>query len=553
FSNKEELGTRIFKIDEEGFLSTTFFSQRDMEVKSNTSLTNKFNESCDVKDSLLFDKAVAKIKEKASKYSYSGNRGIIPETKTKLFEINNKIDISKSALLNENALKEEAQKLVNDIDNDKKELEDLRKSFAVAGRAEAISIKKQRIEKLNSDRQEETEKINSANAILNGNKITEEQASSLNKCIADLSNTKSKIEIAKSDINSIKAQEKTVEKSHVKNTNISFILFALVFAVLGVVMLFLSGTASKIFSGFLFCFAVVFAVMFFFKGNKKSNENNAISELIKTKQSELQGYLDVEKTYVENIEKFLSNFNASGSYSEKLNSIILSQNIISESKKKIAEIDKEKESLAIDKDVSLSDFSLNAVEIKKKIETVENELNRKSGILSNVKTRISACEVEANSLLEYESIKTELTEKLENSNKDLEILKCTLDFLKEADENLKVNYRAPLEESLNKYLNLITGNKIEAKIDVDLKVSISDNGSDRQADYFSKGYQNLFEICKRFALIDVLFTEEKPFIILDDPFYNLDDEKLKLALDLLKKLQGSYQIMYFVCHESRVV
>ena len=72
-------------------------------------------------------------------------------------------------------------------------------------------------------------------------------------------------------------------------------------------------------------------------------------------------------------------------------------------------------------------------------------------------------------------------------------------------------------------------------------------------DYYSKGYQNLFEICKRFALTDVLFTGEKPFIILDDPFYNLDDEKLKNALELIQKLSNEYQIVYFICHESRRV
>ena len=46
----------------------------------------------------------------------------------------------------------------------------------------------------------------------------------------------------------------------------------------------------------------------------------------------------------------------------------------------------------------------------------------------------------------------------------------------------------------------------------------------------------MFEICKRFALTDVLFAEEKPFMILDDPFYNLDDEKVKNSLELVEKL-----------------
>ena len=49
----------------------------------------------------------------------------------------------------------------------------------------------------------------------------------------------------------------------------------------------------------------------------------------------------------------------------------------------------------------------------------------------------------------------------------------------------------------------------------------------------------------------MLFTKEKPFLILDDPFTNLDDEKIKNAIDLIKKLSEEYQIIYFVCHDSR--
>ncbi len=123
--------------------------------------------------------------------------------------------------------------------------------------------------------------------------------------------------------------------------------------------------------------------------------------------------------------------------------------------------------------------------------------------------------------------------------------------MNKADENLKVKYRAPLEASLNKYLSLISGNKRKALIDIDLNVTIEENGGAKQPEYYSKGEQNLFEICKRFALTDVLFTGEKSFIILDDPFYNLDDQKLKQALELIKKLSSEYQILYFVCHESR--
>ena len=108
-----------------------------------------------------------------------------------------------------------------------------------------------------------------------------------------------------------------------------------------------------------------------------------------------------------------------------------------------------------------------------------------------------------------------------------------------------------MQDSLNKYLNKIVESGFNAQIDIDLNVSVQEIDGERHTDYYSKGYQNLIEICKRFALTDVLFKKEKPFIILDDPFYNLDDQKIKNALALINELSKDYQIIYFICHDSR--
>ena len=55
----------------------------------------------------------------------------------------------------------------------------------------------------------------------------------------------------------------------------------------------------------------------------------------------------------------------------------------------------------------------------------------------------------------------------------------------------------------------------------------------------------------RLSLIDSLFESEKPFVILDDPFVNLDKTKIKNAINMLKNVSKKYQLIYFICHESR--
>ena len=57
----------------------------------------------------------------------------------------------------------------------------------------------------------------------------------------------------------------------------------------------------------------------------------------------------------------------------------------------------------------------------------------------------------------------------------------------------------------------------------------------------------------RLALIDCLYPGEKPFIVLDDPFVNYDDEKMNLCKKLIKEVSNNYQVVYFTCHESRTI
>ena len=134
-----------------------------------------------------------------------------------------------------------------------------------------------------------------------------------------------------------------------------------------------------------------------------------------------------------------------------------------------------------------------------------------------------------------------------------EILEKTKKYLEKAKEQFSSHYLNDMKESFIKNLILINGKEMDNDLDVNLETKINEQGSNKEIRYFSTGYQDLIYICMRLSLIDALFEEEKPFIILDDPFVNLDENKMKNALNLLEKLSKKYQIIYFVCHESRNV
>ena len=144
--------------------------------------------------------------------------------------------------------------------------------------------------------------------------------------------------------------------------------------------------------------------------------------------------------------------------------------------------------------------------------------------------------------------------------KEAETLAKTEDFLNRARESFQSKYMQPLQNGLHKYLSLIDGPEgtksgyavDDFELDMDLNIKLSYSGSTKGAEYLSQGYQDLVALCSRLALVDVLYPEEKPILILDDPFTNLDDKKIKESLKLLHKIADERQTIYFTCHDSRI-
>lgn len=167
-----------------------------------------------------------------------------------------------------------------------------------------------------------------------------------------------------------------------------------------------------------------------------------------------------------------------------------------------------------------------------------------------------ARELEELDEIELQSIR--LSEQVREYEDRVELLKQTEYFLQKARERFLAEYMEPLQTGLQKYLTMLqrTANRdfdiSGVQLDMDLSVRILCQGSSRERNYFSRGYQDMAELCARFALLDVLYREEQPMLILDDPFTNFDEEKAGYAMELLRYLAGERQIIYYTCHESRM-
>ncbi|SFA83419.1 Uncharacterized protein YhaN [Acetitomaculum ruminis DSM 5522] len=134
------------------------------------------------------------------------------------------------------------------------------------------------------------------------------------------------------------------------------------------------------------------------------------------------------------------------------------------------------------------------------------------------------------------------------------ILDKTIKYLTYAKEQFTSRYLSPMKKGFEKYISIIENdNNYSNKflMDVNLDISINDDGVIKNRDYMSTGMRDFVSICIRFALIDALYKGEKPFAILDDPFVNFDENKMANVKNLLTKISKDYQIIYFTCHDSR--
>ena len=191
-------------------------------------------------------------------------------------------------------------------------------------------------------------------------------------------------------------------------------------------------------------------------------------------------------------------------------------------------------------------------ELEEKIENLTVQINKINDEKNYNKNQIELLESNLDAVFDIENNIEELSQKIEEMKENCNILEKTKDLLETSKKQFSSHYLDKMKKSFIKNLKLIDGKELDVNLDVNLNVQINEQGSNKEINYFSTGYKDLIYICMRLSLIDSLFENEKPFIILDDPFINLDEEKIKNAMQLINNLSTDYQIIYFSCHKSRI-
>ena len=125
-------------------------------------------------------------------------------------------------------------------------------------------------------------------------------------------------------------------------------------------------------------------------------------------------------------------------------------------------------------------------------------------------------------------------------------------YLRTAKENFTAKYMSPILESFQKYYNMLSKEeKSQYHVDANFNFKLDQYGDEHELKLMSTGYRDLTGICIRMSLIEAMYKNETPFLLFDDPFVNLDKEKINGGMELLEEISKRYQVIYFTCHESR--
>ncbi len=191
--------------------------------------------------------------------------------------------------------------------------------------------------------------------------------------------------------------------------------------------------------------------------------------------------------------------------------------------------------------------------LQNELNQLQNQIEAQINAKMNAKVTYQNVQNSTDKLTELQRERQELNQTLQNLQGELSAVQAAQNFLTTAYENLNTKYLQPMQDGLQKYLHILTKQDFsQMTMDTDLSLSLPAYGQAYSTAYYSRGYQNLFDLCLRLALVDALFANrEQPLLIMDDPFVNLDADKTAAAMQFLRTLAQDRQIIYFTCHDSR--
>lgn len=518
------IGEEIFGINKEAFERSIFISGQNMQTNMNDSINAKLGNILESENDINSSEKAIKILDDAIKYyKKTGNRGAINEKIIEKTRLEHKLEEYKA---DEKILQElkDANKAISEQINERVDTQrELQSTISMISKEEVKRSKIQQYNLLSSNCNQSKQNLEAFKNKINDNSDLYKQIEE-NKNQIELLNNKN-----------INLNKKISIKN--KQKYISIVILALLI-IMSVVLKILKLNTVFLVITLIMCIIPVFIFILIINNLKKIKEEILLNNnKIEKNTSIVATLIEIDKKQTN--EQKIELDRLTREYNKNLNDI------------KSFEEENDMESLLSEehnKSNSLKDF--NKKELEEKLEKINKEINLLNDEKNYKKNKIESIESDID-IFEVENDIEVVSNEIEEMTKKLKIIEDTKKNLELAKESFSSHYLGKMENSFMKNIEAINGEKIDLNIDINLDVQISKYGGYKRIDFLSTGYKDLIYICMRMSLVEALFEGEKPFIVLDDPFVNLDEEKMEKAIELLKNIGKNYQIIYFVCHNSR--
>ena len=547
-----KLGEELFKVDRESFMRTVFIGQADCETSVTDDINAKIGNLTDNSNDLnSFESVSARLKDLLNSLTPNRKTGSISQRKNEITELDRKVVAQKGIPEALQKLQEKRTEELQVYNQLKAQLETLQNEQIRLSNLQRMLVKKEQWDNLKQE-------VQNARNIFAGDVPTINLVDEMQKHYGEMEKASERMsshELTHSEKEQLSTLQKT-DKQNKKGIPVLQIIGLLCIVIGFIMMAVVSvgvGIAAAIVGGLLIVSGVV-------SGNKKKAARKDADEL---RQSMLLSLENKQKKLLESKADFeyhqkeISAFLAQYGF-EQTHNVQLQLLNIRDAVQAYAEILRKLEIFERETDISLfatiteDDKAKNLSELNDSIQTLTGEREA-------IYTRIEAYQADIEQLQvqleEWEENKIRLDELKEIQSKEQEkysyILKVQ-EYLAKAKESITNRYAAPILESFGKYYEMITSDSAdEFRIDANTNITIVEQGKQRETNTQSSGYRDLIGICLRVALVDAMYKEEAPVLIMDDPFTNLDDEKMKQARKFLEYVAQKYQVIYFTCSESR--
>ena len=536
----EQLGEDLFKLDREAFSRSAFIPQQAIEISANDSISTKLGNLIESENDMNhFDPAKEKLDRARKEYIKTGGRGKIALAENRLTELQEERLVCRTK--NKQALEKTAEKKKI---NERKILikEESDESERIATKLLTIQGEMKPYE-LSSQEQLRIEVLASR---FEGNIPSDSELNEKESLLKNYHDNEIKIQTLDSIRNTV--SEKSYDRGD-NNKHMLLLIIAPIVAVLGIVLGFLGQIIASV---ICIALAVILFVLAVFISSKQKAEEKERKIQEEIRERDAKKFKDEQETIENDVRSFLSDYTES-----EVNSITELENQIKDLRSNRIEYLRLKDKLSRYeelKNTKIEGHTLAEIQAKKRMLDEEYaKINEEENQLS---AQIDILDTQAGKSAEIEDEIQSLTKFIAESKKRYDNLSIAMTCLDKAKEQIAIHYMEDMQKAFRKYVGLLDKDanlEKNVSMDVNLNVSVLDYGTQWSTEYFSAGYKDLIGICARFALIDALFEDEKPFLVLDDPFVNLDKGKLGNALDLLEQVSKQYQIIYLTCHDSRSI